>query len=490
MNLRVLLQSIPIENEDNDNIPELEISGLHFHSDRISKGNLFIAISGNQMDGHSYIREAIEAGAAAVVGEQQISELSVPYFKVSNSRFALAHLACNYYGHSATKHRMVGITGTNGKTTTSYMLRHILEEAGISCSVIGSVANIINGEMYKPSNTTPDPLTLHELIAKSKDEVMILEVSSHGLHQGRVDGLLFDYSIFTNLSHDHLNYHHSIEDYFETKAGLFAKLKPAGEAIIGSYNEWGQKLLDKLMSQQRKVYSIGHQETDSLRIENVQISNPTTFQLSQDDQLYSVQLEHYGVHNVWNASLAFMTAYRMGVEPEQITVSLSTFSGVPGRFETYTHPTGATFIVDYAHNPEALVHCFQTIKEVGAKKITHIFGFRGDGDPSKRKEMVALSAEASDTFILTQDDLNEIPDQEMKRQLEQLCQQEHGQVIEDRTLAIQYAWEHAQAGDWVLISGKGPEEYKQSFTLPTISDQDTIGFLSHETTLDSPILEH
>jgi UDP-N-acetylmuramoyl-L-alanyl-D-glutamate--2,6-diaminopimelate ligase len=477
MNLRLLIQSLKIDNCDYKSIPDIDITGLHFHSKKIESKNLFIAISGYQSDGHHYIYDAIQAGASAIIGEKEITGIPVPYFKVEDSRLALAHLVRSFYGDPASKHTLVGITGTNGKTTTSYMLRHILEQSGIRCSIIGTISHIINGKEIVSENTTPDALTLQQLIYKSKDPVIILEVSSHGLQQRRVAGLSFDCALFTNLSHDHLNYHRNINEYFETKASLFTQLKPEGEAIVSSYSEWGRRLIDLLITQQKKVHSIGDNDTDDMNLTNVYLDNPSVFELSEGAKMYTVSLHLYGLHNVWNASLAFAAARRMGVNENQIIHSLQSFPGTPGRFETYQHPVGATFVVDYAHTPDAVFHCLQTMKQAGAKRIIHIFGFRGKGDPSKRKEMVAISSQSGDMFILTLDDLNGLSIDEMKLELQHLNElngKGNGKVIEDRTLAIRYAWENVQKDDWVLITGKGPEKYDQSFVLPTDSDKNTI----------------
>jgi UDP-N-acetylmuramoyl-L-alanyl-D-glutamate--2,6-diaminopimelate ligase len=480
MNLRLLMESINLDNGDYNNIPEIEITGLHFHSNKIQSNHLFVAISGYQTNGHHYINDAIQAGASAIIGEEEITGIHVPYIKVGDSRLALAQLSRNFYGNPASKHTLVGITGTNGKTTTSYMLRHILEQAGIRCSVIGTISHIINGKEIESENTTPDALTLQQLIYKSNDPVIILEVSSHGLQQRRVEGVSFDYALFTNLSHDHLNYHRNLNEYFETKASLFTLLKPDGQAIVSSISEWGARLIDLLITQQKKVHAVGYNDTDDMILSNVNLDNPSIFELREGTKMHKVDLHLQGLHNVWNASLAFTTALKMGVNENQIIHSLKSFPGLPGRFEIYQHPTGATFVVDYAHTPDAVYHCLETIKEAGAKRIIHIFGFRGQGDPSKRKEMVTISSQSADMCILTLDDFNGISIDDMILELQQLNElygKGKGKVIQDRTLAISHAWENAQTDDWVLITGKGPEKYDQSFALPTDSDQNTIEFI-------------
>ncbi|MFV8830555.1 UDP-N-acetylmuramoyl-L-alanyl-D-glutamate--2,6-diaminopimelate ligase [Alkalihalobacterium sp. APHAB7] len=460
-----------------DNIPDISISGIHFHSKKIQQNFVFVAISGYETDGHEYIEDAIKAGAAAIIGEKEKRELSVPYIRVKNSRNLLPILAQRFFDTGTKKHTIIGITGTNGKTTTSYMLRHILESAGIRCSLIGTVNNIINDELLPPSNTTPDPITLHELMYKSEDEVIILEVSSHGIDQGRVNGIPFDYVLFTNLSHDHLDYHGTIYKYFEVKAQLFNQLTHEGEAIVSNYCDWSRRLIDRLANAQKNVFSVGHQESDHMNLNNVNVEFSTEFDLKQAEQQHKVTLPLNGLHNAQNASLSFFTARRLGIPADQAVQALNSFPGVPGRFETYTHPSGATCVVDYAHTPDGLSHCFQTLKKQGAKRIFHIFGFRGNGDPSKRKEMINISSTFSDQYILTLDDLKGMDAKEMVNELHRLQDMygnKKGTIIEDRTVAIQSIIQQTQEEDWILITGKGPESYKQAFHYPTSTDKDTI----------------
>ena len=480
MNLSSLLNSIHLDSSEI--IPNIQVTGLHFDSRKIDKGNLFVAINGTESDGHHYIDDAVKAGASVIIGETALSHpLSVPYFKVENSRIALAQLASSFYGNPATGKTIIGITGTNGKTTTCYLLRHILEQAGIRCSLIGTVSHYVNGQEVPSENTTPDALTLHKLLHESQDPVVILEVSSHGLEQHRVEGIQFDYALFTNLSHDHLNYHHSLYDYFITKTKLFDQLKSSGKAFVSRYNnEWSNRMIDHLLTQKKTVLSVGIDETDDFILGELVSDHPCVFTLQYQEQNFPVNLPLYGLHNAWNASLTFLTAYVMGIAPQQIKKSLQSFPGVPGRFELYDHPKGAQFIVDYAHTPDAVLHCLKAIQNAKAKRIFHIFGFRGNGDPSKRQEMIKISSHASHQFILTLDDTNGVPLEEMEHQLHDLQKTfggSNGTVIMDRTLAIQYVWGVVEDGDWVFISGKGPEHYKQNFHLPATSDRETIEFL-------------
>lgn len=461
----------------NDEDPIL--AGIQMDSRKVKPGDLFVAITGFQMDGHQFIEEALEKGASAVIGENEL-DIAVPYVQVMDSRLALGRAASLFHNHPSRKHTVIGITGTNGKTTVSYILKHILEHAGKSCSLLGTVSYIINNEVYKPSNTTPDALQIQELMAKSNDEFVVLEVSSHALKQYRIEGLELDYGLFTNLSHDHLDYHPTIEDYFEAKTLMYNYMKPSGAAIVSRLSEWGDELSRLLAVKEIPVYSFGYDEGHDLKIQDITLNGQTRFDIKLGEIVYSVTFPSPGLHNVYNAAMAFLTAVKIGIKPEVILAALNSFPGVPGRFEMISHPEGATFIVDYAHTEDAIEYCLHAAKEHNATKIKHIFGFRGDRDKSKREHMIKASAMLSDEFILTFDDLNGVAPAEMCRELKELNDKfgrNKGQIITDRTLAIQFAWENAKKGEWILITGKGPEEYQSVYELPASSDKETLFYL-------------
>ncbi|RSD28276.1 UDP-N-acetylmuramoyl-L-alanyl-D-glutamate--2,6-diaminopimelate ligase [Mesobacillus subterraneus] len=461
------------------NEADFEFGGIEMDSRKVKPGDLFVAISGFQMDGHQFIDEAIDKGAAAVIGENDL-DLKVPYIQVFDSRLALGRAASTFYNHPSRKHTVIGITGTNGKTTVSYILKHILETAGKSCSLLGTVSYIINDEVYKPSNTTPDALQIQELMARSNDEFVVLEVSSHALKQYRIEGLELDYGLFTNLSHDHLDYHPTIEDYFEAKTLMYNYMKPEGAAVISRLSEWGDELASLLHAKDMPVYSIGYDDCHDLKIEDIKLNGQTRFDIKLGGVLYSLTFPSPGQHNVYNAAMAFLTAVKIGIKPDVIIEALKTFPGVPGRFEMIPHPEGATFIVDYAHTEDAIEYCLHAAKEHEAVKINHIFGFRGERDKTKREHMIKTSAAMSDEFILTFDDLNGVSEEEMIKELQELNDRfgmNKGRVIADRTKAIRTAWETAKKGEWVLITGKGPEEYQSMYELPTTSDKGTLQYL-------------
>lgn len=474
MKLHQLLQPLNITPQ---NLPDLEVSGIQFQSNKVKNGNIFVAIKGLQDDGHKYINEAIEKGAIAIIGERPIILNSVPYFQVSDTREALAKLASTFYHHPSKTHKMIGITGTNGKTTTSYIIKHLLNAFDRSCALISTVENFINGKSYPSTATTPNALELQHLLKKSDDEYVVLEVSSHGLHQKRVEGIAFDYAVFTNLTHEHLDYHNSLDDYFQVKSGLFQKLKSDGKAIIFSNCPWGRRLIKKLRCENIPVYTYGSSLDDDLQYIS-RVGN--TIKVSWLNMLWEFELSLPGKYNVYNCLAAILVALLEGVSISMIKQSLKHFRGVPGRFQIYRHPSNIHFIIDYAHTPDGLEKFLKAVKQLSYKRIIHIFGFRGNRDITKRGLMLNISNQYSQQTILTIDDLNGVQKETMIHQLEELLKNygcEHTVIISDRTLAIKYAWDLAKAGDVIVITGKGPELYQEKFQLPARSDTETIHYL-------------
>ncbi|MTH53933.1 UDP-N-acetylmuramoyl-L-alanyl-D-glutamate--2,6-diaminopimelate ligase [Bacillus mangrovi] len=489
MNLHQLLLSSAIFPQHVRNLKEnIEITGITSDSRCVRPGDLFIAISGYETDGHEYIEAALQAGAAAVAGETPQTELPVPYIRLEDSRKQMAALAVSFYGNPHTKHKMIGITGTNGKTTTAFMLKHILECAGHSCSLFGSVANYINGKWYTASNTTPDSLELQKLLYGSRDEFAVMEVSSHGISQHRVEGVEFDYALFTNLDQDHLDFHETMDEYFDVKSKLFKQMKKNGTAVINTDSSWGEKLYENTAAAGGKVLAFGENLQADLILSDWKTSDfPAAILNESDTRGHFMQLSTPGLHNVYNAGLAFLTALEIGIEPRVIQDALMNFPGVPGRNEVYKREGRPSVMLDYAHTAEALYHCLKTAKECGAERVYHVFGFRGGRDESKRADMIGISADLSDGYVLTSDDLNGMSDEDQIQLLQTLQNQygnEKGSIVTDRPLAIRKMILQASPGDWVVVTGKGAEAYKQSFSLPFASDGETIRYLLDEDPLE------
>lgn len=482
MKLKSLIEEINTASKVNYETANLTVTGIADSSDNVSQGYIFVAINGFNQDGHQFILEAIEKGACLIVGESEITDLTVPYIQVENSRKVLGIIASKFYGNPSNQKLMIGITGTNGKTTTSYILKHILESNGKSCSLIGTIQNEINGQVKKSTNTTPSSLDLHKLISESKDEVVIVEVSSHGLSQYRVQGIAFDFCLFTNLEHEHLDYHPSMEDYFQTKMLLFDHLKEGGQAIVNTDNHWGKRLAKSLQGKGIDVNSIGQSTINKVRILYFNVKNSTVF-VEDRDEVNLVFSPMHGIHNMYNTLMAYVSARKVGLSEDSIIESVSNFQGVEGRFEKTKLSNGATIVVDYAHTAEAILNCLTTAKRYGAERVIHIFGFRGDRDQSKRQEMLAVTSNISDQYILTLDDLNSVPQSEMIETLDSLNSlfgNEKGLIIPDRTLAIKWAIEHSNPEDWIIITGKGHETYQQNYRLQTDSDKGTVLYFTNK----------
>lgn len=479
MKLLNLLGNIEYKLTKEQNLNMIEIHGIAESSSEAKQGFIFVAIEGYTADGHDYIENAIKNGVSVIVGEKDFINLSVPYIRVDNSRKALAIIAGNFYGNPSRNKIMIAITGTNGKTTTSYLVKHILESQAMSCGLVGTIETIINGESNPSINTTPGSLILNKLLHKSKDQVIVLEASSHGLSQNRLEGMRFDMCLFLNLSHEHLDYHESIEAYFETKATLFQMLKDNGQAIINTDDSWGKTLNERLKRHEIKTSTIGKNSTNDYCIEIT--GRDGSFLINNHGRTEEINPSMKGIHNIYNSTMAYAVARQLGASEKSISESLKVFPGVDGRFQVFPQLNGSNVVVDYAHTTDAFYHCLHTAKTAGAKRIVHIFGFRGNRDKAKRRDMLEITAELSDQYLLTLDDLNAVPLEDMIKTLENIHNtigNHKGLVIPDRTLAIQQAMETSQNGDWIIITGKGHEAYQQAFSLPTKSDKETVTYLT------------
>lgn len=483
MKLKQLIKDLPVINDINGELNERTILGLADNSIEVMEGFLFVAIPGFNSDGHEFIHDAINRGASIIVGEVALPSPSFPYIQVENSRKALGILSRNFYNNPSSGKTVIGITGTNGKTTTSYILKHLFESIGKTCTLIGTIENIVNGKVTKSINTTPSSLVLHNYLSESQDDIVIMEVSSHGLSQARITGIEFDYCVFTNLDHEHLDYHKTMEDYYQAKMLLFDHLKNTGSAIINTDNPWGDKAAKTLRKQGKQVFTIGQLESNDICIKQINLEH-SLINIAIQNQLFNLYSPLAGIHNMYNMIIAAKTAVLFGVDMNTIIHSISNFKGVKGRFEQYNFHNGAKIIVDYAHTPEAFFHCLNTLRKNGAKRIIHIFGFRGNRDKTKRSEMILVTSQLSDLYILTLDDLNDVPKQEMIEDLQELNEEygnDKGVIMNDRTLAIKWAVDNSLPGDYIIITGKGHENYQQSFQIGAMSDKDTVLHVMNQT---------
>ena len=456
----------------------LKVKGITDNSNEIKPGYIFIAVKGYKKDGHIYIQQAITNGAILIIGENELMDLEVPYLKVKNARKALGQVAKLFYRDPSKDKIMIGITGTNGKTTISFFIKHLLEKQGYSVSSIGTIYNEINGKKIQTINTTPNAKTINQLLVASTDQVVVMEISSQGLEQDRLEGIQFDYALFNNLQHDHLDYHNTMEEYFECKALLFQKLKPNGTTIINSDDSWGIKLIERLTAEGKKVLTVGEQSSSDSQILSKELNSVLVM---HKNKRYNLRTPLPGMHNLHNLTMSSCAAHELGVPYEKIEPYMSDFTGISGRFELFYLENRVTVVVDYAHTPDALEIAINTAITNGANHVITVFGFAGNRDTSKRKAMLENVTRLSNSSILTVTELfgssiDKLYEDYVMIQKE--CQVEDStSIIMDRTIAIQTAIENAQSGDWVLLLGKGHEQYKENYALNTKSDQETVLYL-------------
>ncbi|WP_121605050.1 UDP-N-acetylmuramoyl-L-alanyl-D-glutamate--2,6-diaminopimelate ligase [Virgibacillus sp. Bac332] len=466
MKLIDLLGCIPFY-ETNDDIAHIEVSGIEMDSRKVESGNLFVCIKGFTVDGHDYVEQAVQNGASAVIVDQEVHS-SVPIIKVANTSRALSMLGVKYYNNPTVKLPLIGITGTNGKTTVTYLLETIFNEYKKKTGVIGTIHMKIGNETYPVANTTPDALLLQKSFKKMLDQDVdqaIMEVSSHALVQGRVYGCDYDIAVFTNLSQDHLDYHKDIDDYLRAKSLLFAQLgnSYSGEDKYAVINEDDASSTLLKESTAQHVITYGIENSAQVMASNIKLGAAgTTFQLTTPVGELTIQSKLIGMFNVYNMLAASAAAIVSDIPIAHIKTALEKMEGVNGRFEPVNEGQSFAVIVDYAHTPDSLDNVLQTVKEFAENRVFVVVGCGGDRDRTKRPLMAEIALKYADYAIFTSDNpRTEDPQEILDDMTNGLHANEDYQVIVDRRLAIQYAVEHAKAGDVILIAGKGHETYQQ-----------------------------
>ncbi|MFH1146807.1 MAG: UDP-N-acetylmuramoyl-L-alanyl-D-glutamate--2,6-diaminopimelate ligase [Pseudomonadota bacterium] len=468
--------------------PDTEVNGIVCDSRKVARGSLFIAIPGLKADGHNYLAGAAGKGAAALVIQDGFKTETLPsgccVIRVPDTRLALAHIAAAFHGHVTRELCLIGITGTNGKTTCSFLIESILKACGLSAGVIGTVNYRFNSEIRKAGFTTPDPLELQSLLRQMADKEVshvVMEVSSHALDQDRVDFCEFDCALFTNLSRDHLDYHLDLEHYFRCKERLFTTILEASRAkktrsVINADDPWGRKLME---TQRGRLLTHGLESPGAhIAARNVSIGlDGIKAEIVTPGGTFSFQSPLLGKYNLYNILAASSVGIALGLPCEEIRRGIETLNGVPGRIERIENRHGATVLVDYAHTPDALENVLNTIKALNPNRIISVFGCGGNRDQGKRPLMGRIAAEYSQLAIVTSDNprdedpfgiMSQIEDGiktscVRKFQAAELmgngCERGYA-VIPDRREAIRLAARVAKPGDVVLIAGKGHEDYQ------------------------------
>ena len=438
--------------------PDTEIKGIAYDSRKVKEGYLFVAIKGFETDGHKYIESALKNGATAVLGEEDIKG-DFPYVRVGNSRRALAICAAQFYGHPEKKLKIIGITGTNGKTTTSYLIRQILMLKGLRCDLIGTNQTIIGDEVIESSRTTPESLDLFEIFGRMADcggEYVVMEVSSHSLELDRVYGVEFETSVLTNITQDHLDFHKTMDNYAKAKAKLFSVSKSCAINLDSDYAD----LCLESTRQNSITYSI--KKDAAVRAENIVMSERgVIFDIVRNGEKSQMRLGIPGEFSVYNALSAICVCINIGMEIEDIQKGLVLAKSVKGRIEVVHTSTPYTIIIDYAHTPDGLQNIISAVRVFAKERIITVFGCGGNRDASKRPKMGSVAEELSDIAVVTSDNPRcENPDDIIKDILEGMKKNNHV-VISSRRDAIKHAMEIAQQGDIIILAGKGHETYQE-----------------------------
>ena len=464
MRLKELLKNIkPTQIVGDENI---DITGVNIDSRKIKPGHLFVAMKGTQVDGHQFIPKALDLGAVAILCEDLPEEQKegVTYIQVASTEDAVGKVATVFYGNPTEKLKLVGVTGTNGKTTIATLLFKVFRRFGYKCGLLSTVCNYIDDEAIPTDHTTPDPITLNRLLGRMADEgcrYAFMEVSSHSVAQRRIAGLRFKGGLFTNLTRDHLDYHKTVEAYRDAKKGFFDMLPGDAFAVTNADDKNGLFMTQNTAATV-KTYSLRSMADFRARILEESFEGMV---LEIDGREVCVQF--IGRFNVSNLLAVYGAAVCMGKQPEEVLVALSTLRPVNGRFETIRSREGVTAIVDYAHTPDALDNVLATINEILKKpgQCITVCGAGGNRDKGKRPLMAQSAVRASDRVIITSDNPRfEEPQDIINDMLAGITTPEEKRkviTIADRREAIRTACALAQPGDVILIAGKGHEDYQE-----------------------------
>jgi UDP-N-acetylmuramoyl-L-alanyl-D-glutamate--2,6-diaminopimelate ligase len=443
-----------------------EITSIENDNRKVQQGSLFICIKGYTVDGHDFAQSAVENGAAAILAERPLM-VDVPVVVVNDTKRAMAVLADAFYEHPTKQLHLIGITGTNGKTTTSHLIEKILSDAGKKTGLIGTMYTKIGNEILETKNTTPESLTLQKTFKRMADasvEAAVMEVSSHALDLGRVHGCDYNVAVFTNLTQDHLDYHHTMEEYKRAKSLLFSQL---GNTFDVKNPKFAVLNADDPASETYKKSTAAHvvtygidQEADIKAIDIEMTASGTKFILQTFDKHFPMRIQLIGKFSIYNVLASVAAALVSGISIEQIIGSIENVNGVAGRVELVNAGQDFTVIVDYAHTPDSLENVLKTIQQFAKRKVFVVVGCGGDRDRTKRPLMAKIACQFATDPIFTSDNPRSEDPLAILKEMEEGVHGENYLVIPDRQKAIAFAVQNATNGDVILIAGKGHETYQ------------------------------
>lgn len=469
MQLRELVQNLPGATVDGP--VDREVAGITYDSRRVTPGMVFVAIPGQHVDGHEFVGTAVERGATAVICERnKIIPGRVTKIQVNDVREAMACAARSYFHHPSSKLKVLGVTGTNGKTTVAFMIKAILESADIKTGLMGTVRYEIGDRVIPAQRTTPESIEVQQMMAqmlKADCKACVMEVSSHALDQKRVHGVEFDVGIFTNLTRDHLDYHGTMENYFTAKKSLFASLEDGpkrGASVINIDDSFGARLADETQGVEVQL-TYGFGEKSCLRATKIELNaDGSRFVVEATDRKFAVRLPLIGRHNIYNALAAIGACLALKIDVVKIQAALNALPPVSGRLEMVSAGQPFGVFVDYAHTDDALKNVLTTLREITKGRVLLAFGCGGNRDSGKRAKMGRIAAEMADYSIITSDNPRKEDPAKIAAQVEEgykAVRQDAFEIELDRARAIQQIIARAQPGDSVLIAGKGHETYQE-----------------------------
>lgn len=449
---------------------DTEVSGVYHDSRKVQPGGVFVALKGGGSDGHHYIQAAIDKGAVAVISElPNPAEFIATWVQVGNARGAMAIAAANFEGHPSLRLPVVGVTGTNGKTTTSYLVHHVMQSILHRAGLMGTIFYSTGDKLVEASHTTPESTEVQRLLREMVDSAcrgVAMEVSSHGLAQHRVTGVSFDVGIFTNLTQDHLDYHRTMEEYFAAKCLLFEQMdadtSKEGTAIINLDDIYGDRIMKMRFGRLRRLTYGRGANADFQAAEIRSDFNGTQFKLTFRERQFLVRIPLIGDFNVYNSVAAIAAGWAIGLNLREVVSKMADAPQVPGRLELVGgRQTNYRVFVDYAHTPDAIRSVLKTLRALSPRRIITVFGCGGDRDSTKRPLMAAAAEEGSDLCILTSDNPRSEDPRKIIADAARGFMKGGHEVQEDRREAIRRAINLAGERDIVLLAGKGHESYQE-----------------------------